>query len=278
MANFKNTRRAPRLPSSGLTRNHRGSFASATRNIRRVATIILVLFLLITGVLWLRSHNWDFRAGLDSIIENGQPVSTGFAGSGVETYSTASQVLETIEVTKPYTGSRYQRSNFGKAWEDIDTNGCDQRNDILTRDLTSLKVATNCKVLSGTLIDPYTAETIEFTRGAQSSEAVPIDHVVSLSNAWSSGAWQWNIEQRTLLANDPLNLQASSQASNTTKSDKDAASWLPQTGYRCEYVARQISVKAAYNLTVTSAEKKAMQGVLATCPDQPAYRSVFAGN
>lgn len=274
MATFKNARRAPRLPSSGFTSNRRGS--SSSRSIKRTLAVILLVLLLVTGLLWLRSHNWDLRAGINSMTGGGQPVSTGFAGSGVETYSTASDVLNTLTVAKPYNGGGYQRSAYGEAWEDIDGNGCDQRNDILTRDLTNLDIGKNCKVLSGTLTDPYTAETIDFTRGEKSSESVPIDHVVSLSNAWSSGAWQWSVEERTLIANDPLNLQAAGQASNTAKSNKDAASWLPQTGYRCEYVARQISVKAAYHLTVTSAEKKAMQGVLATCPAQPAYRSTFA--
>lgn len=274
MAIFKKARRAPHLPSSGFTSNRRGT--SSSRGIKRTLAVILLVLLLVTGALWLRSHNWDLRAGLESITGGGQPVSTGFAGSGVETYSTASEVLETITVAKPYSGGGYKRSAFGEAWEDIDGNGCDQRNDVLTRDLTDLDVSKNCKVLSGTLTDPYTTEIISFTRGEKTSEAVPIDHVVSLSNAWSSGAWQWSVEERTLIANDPLNLQAAGQVSNTAKSNKDAASWLPQTGYRCEYVARQISVKAAYDLTVTSAEKRAMQGVLATCPDQPAYRSTFA--
>lgn len=271
---FKKTRRAPRFPSSGRAYKRRG--ASLSPSLKRAFTGIALVLLLILGLLWLRSHHWDLRAGIDSMTGGGQAVSTGFAGSGIETYSTATEVLDTLTVAKSYGGSGYQRSAFGEAWEDIDGNRCDQRNDILTRDLTNLDIAQNCKVMSGTLTDPYTAETINFTRGEKSSELVPIDHVVALSNAWSSGAWRWSIEERTLIANDPLNLQATGRTSNTAKSNKDAANWLPQPGYRCEYVARQISVKAAYNLTVTSAEKRAMQGVLATCPQQPAYRSAFA--
>jgi hypothetical protein len=33
----------------------------------------------------------------------------------------------------PRTG--YDRDQFGPAWKDVDRNGCDQRNDVLTRDL-----------------------------------------------------------------------------------------------------------------------------------------------
>ena len=57
--------------------------------------------------------------------------------------------------------------------------------------------------------------------------------------------------------------------SNQRKSDGDAATWLPaNTGFRCEYVARQIGVKQKYRLWVTQAEHDAMANVLATCPAQ----------
>jgi hypothetical protein len=56
---------------------------------------------------------------------------------------------------------------------------------------------------------------------------------------------------------------------NGDKSASDAAAWLPPAeGYRCEYVARQIAVKAKYQLFVTAGEKEAMAEVLAGCPEQ----------
>jgi hypothetical protein len=64
----------------------------------------------------------------------------------------------------------------------VDRNGCDTRNDILARDLTNVD-ATNCRVYSGTLSDPYTATTITFVRGNDTSADVQIDHVVALSDA-----------------------------------------------------------------------------------------------
>lgn len=280
MSTSRKRRSAPRLssPSDRQIRAGVRCVADLPRGLRRALALLLVAVLLVGGGLWLRSHQWSVRSALDSLLNPaGTAVSTGFAGSGVQTYSTASEVLATLTVAEPYAQTRYRRDAYGDPWADVDRNGCNQRNDILTRDLTNLDIASNCYVLSGNLLDPYTAESIDFTRGPKTSEAVPIDHVVALSNAWVSGAWRWSADQRLLLANDPLNLQAAGQAANTEKSDKSADAWLPQTGYRCEYVARQISVKAAYQLTVTSAEKRAMQGVLATCPDQPAYRSSFAG-
>lgn len=171
----------------------------------------------------------------------------------------------------PRTG--YDRDLFGQAWADVDRNGCDTRNDVLRRDLSSfvLKAGTHgCLVLSGTLHDPYTGRTISFVRGQKTSIAVQIDHVVALSDAWQKGAQQWSADKRERFANDPLNLLAVDGPTNSRKSDGDAATWLPPAkGYRCRYVARQVAVKKAYGLWVTAAEKAAIARVLSSCPDQP---------
>jgi hypothetical protein len=170
----------------------------------------------------------------------------------------------------PKTG--YGRDLFGQAWADVDRNGCDTRNDILRRDLTSfvLKAGTHgCLVLSGTLHDPYTGTTIAFVRGQQTSTAVQIDHVVALSDAWQKGAQGWSSAKRERFANDQLNLLAVDGPSNSRKGDGDAATWLPPAkGYRCRYVARQVAVKTAYGVWVTRAEKAAITRILASCPGQ----------
>ena len=166
----------------------------------------------------------------------------------------------------PMTG--YSRTEFGAAWTDIDRNGCDQRNDTLRRDLRSatLKAGTSgCAVMTGTLIDPYTGATLAFSRTATRSP-VQIDHVVALADAWAKGASQWPLSQRTAFANDALNLIAVSSTANASKGSGDAATWLPPAKpYRCMYVARQVAVKAKYQLAVTSAEQTAMVKTLSTC-------------
>jgi hypothetical protein len=174
--------------------------------------------------------------------------------------------------------SGYDRAAmFGTAWLDVDRNGCDTRNDILARDLSAEVMDGPCRVLAGTLKDPYTATTIEFVRGNTTSLEVQIDHVVALMDAWQSGAQQLTLVQRVSLANDPLNLMAVDGPTNGAKGASNAASWLPPNkSFRCEYVARQISVKATYGLWVTQPEKEAMNGILSTCPDQPALTSSFA--
>ena len=184
----------------------------------------------------------------------------------------AAAVLETLPVKGRAPKTGYTRDQFGQAWADTDRNGCDTRNDILKRDMTSViykEKTRNCVVVSGTLVDRYSGETINFVRGNVSSMEVQIDHVVALSNAWQTGAFQLTLAQRTALANDPLNLFAVKGTLNLQKSDGDAATWLPPLkSFRCAYVAQQIAVKAKYSLWVVPPEKAAMVAILAKCPTQ----------
>ena len=166
----------------------------------------------------------------------------------------------------------YTRAQFGQAWADVDRNGCDTRNDILKRDLTGhvFKEKTHdCVVLSGTLVDPYSGETINFVRGNVTSMEVQIDHVVALSNAWQTGAFKLTLAQRTAMANDPLNLLAVKGKLNSQKGDGDAATWLPPLkSSRCDYVARQVAVKLKYKLWFTAPEKEAIVRILKSCPEK----------
>jgi len=181
----------------------------------------------------------------------------------------ATALLLQVKGRAPKTG--YSRDQFGPAWQDTDGNGCDQRNDVLARDLTATTLkASSCEVLTGTLADPYGGTTIAFVRGVETSSAVQIDHVVALSDAWQKGAQQWDAATRVKFANDLVNLLAVDGPLNVQKGDGDAATWLPPNkAYRCQYVARQVGVKYTYGLWVTAAEQNAMVSVLSTCPTQP---------
>ncbi len=168
--------------------------------------------------------------------------------------------------------SNYTRAAFGQEWYDTDRNGCDQRNDILRRDLTNLQIKAGtrgCKVNSGDAApEKYTGEAVHFEVGGRSE--IDIDHVVALSDAWQKGAQGWDENRRRDFATDPLNLLAVSASANRSKGDGDTATWLPPNkGYRCAYVARQVAVKKAYALWVTAAERDAMVRVLSTCPEEP---------
>ena len=158
----------------------------------------------------------------------------------------ASTTLKTLAVKGRAPKTGYTREQFGRRWTDIDRDGCDQRNQVLARDMDreTFKAGThNCVVLTGSLRDSYTGTTISFTRGQGTSEKVQIDHVVALSDAWQKGAQQLDAATREKIGNDPLNLIAVDGPTNGRKSDGDAATWLPpDSRYRCAYVARQVAV------------------------------------
>lgn len=181
---------------------------------------------------------------------------------------TALAVLNQLEVKGRAPKTGYSRAAFTH-WSDLNRDGCDSRNEILKRDLTQIVFKTgtrDCKVISGQLLDPLSGKTLIFS---SSKSTVDIDHLVSLSNAWQTGAAYFDKKTRESLANDPLNLLAVDAKLNRQKGDGDAATWLPPLkSFRCEYVAIQVAVKAKYLLWVTSAEREAIIKVLDNCPGQ----------
>ena len=172
------------------------------------------------------------RAG-DRLLRGARPGGGGRAGrpgGGAAASGDAASALAALPVKGRAPKTGYTREQFGPAWADVDRNGCDQRNDVLARDMTgeTFKPGTHdCVVLTGSLADPYTGKKIAFTRGQGTSEAVQIDHVVALSNAWQTGAQQLDEATRKNLGNDPLNLMAVDGPTNQAKGDGDAATWLP---------------------------------------------------
>lgn len=260
----------PKLRPATAPHPERGLFKAA-------ASLAVLLLVVLAG--WLHaSGSWPFEPDAGPApVESTPPPGLGRPVVRVGT-ATALAVLDTLPVKGKAAKNNYDRTAFGEAWLDADANGCDTRNDILRRDMdqASFEKGSPCLVVAGTLHEPYTGRTLRFQRGAATSSAVQIDHVVALGNAWQTGAQQLSAVQRQSLANDPLNLLAVDGPANQAKSDADAATWLPpDKKFRCQYVARQISVKAAYSLWVTQAEKDALARVLRPCPDQKSLPSGY---
>lgn len=223
--------------------------AMGTRRLRRIVVVVGMFIISIAAII---------NSG-DSYQSSNQQIN-----AGGELAITALEKLE-VKGRAPKTG--YSRDQFGDGWQMIGL--CDMRNIILKRDMTDVTVNPECKVLTGTLNDPYTGEQIGFIRGGDTSDDVQIDHVVALSDAWQKGAQQLTYHRRVELANDPIELLAVDGQANQQKGDSDAASWLPPNKlFRCQYVARQIAVKRKYDLWVTEAERQAMARVLGSCPAQ----------
>ena len=207
-------------------------------------------------------------------IKSAGSVEKGIVGSGeqrAEGVPLAAELLAKLEVKGRAPKTGYKRTEFYNGWPDIE--GCNLRQRILKRDFgETAKLDEKCNVVAGMFYEPYTGEEMEFKNRSEISKNVQIDHVVALSDAWQKGAQYKTTNERFKIATDPLNLIAVQAAANRQKSDGDAATWLPKNkSFRCQYVARQISVKYKYSLWVTEAEKEAMSQILAGCPEQRTY-------
>ena len=184
----------------------------------------------------------------------------------------ASEILEKLEIKGRAPKTGYSRSEFYDDWPIV--NGCSLRQRIIYREFgesAKLDTENKCNVLSGEYDEPYTGEHKVFAEKSAISKGVQIDHIVALSDAWQKGAQYLPKETRYAIATDPLNLIAADASANMTKSDGDAATWLPSNKkFRCQYVARQVSVKYKYGLWVTQAEHDAIAKILTNCPNEPA--------
>jgi uncharacterized protein DUF1524 len=120
----------------------------------------------------------------------------------------------------------------------------------------------DCKVLAGTLEDPYTGHVLRYS--ADDANTIHVDYLVSLAPGWDAGAWAWNLNQRIAFANDPDNLIVVSAEANILAKSDAGLEWLPPNpAYRCTYVIRYLSVSSKYDLPITRADRGA---AIAACP------------
>lgn len=229
--------------------------SSFARRIRNAAVAVVAVVVVLAAF-------WGQRTGESS------PASPPEVGAPVVAASTGlMSVIEGLTVTdRSRVG--YMRDAFGSGWTDADGNGCDSRNDVLARDLDDLVLdEDDCTVLSGTLHDPYTATSIEFVRGRDSSSAVQIDHIIPLAAAWTGGASGWSREQRVAFANDPANLQATDGPTNASKSDSGPGEWLPpDLDHHCAYAQAYTAIASRYGLAVTAQDVAVLREVAGRCP------------
>lgn len=89
-----------------------------------------------------------------------------------------------------------------------------------------------------------------------------IEHIVAAAEAHDSGLCRADRETRTHFARDLDNLTLASPGVNRhSKSDRDAAEWLPPDNRRW-YAATVVRVKRKHGLSVDAAERDALADVL----------------
>lgn len=158
----------------------------------------------------------------------------------------------------------YRRKDFGDGWNYDPSTGCNTRELVLIAEsVVAPEVDERCHPISGRWVSIYDGAT------TTDPADLEIDHVVPLADAWRSGASRWSPEQRRAFANDVSNpnaLVAVSSSSNRSKSDSTPDQWLPtDRSAWCSYAMNWVEVKKHWKLTVTSAEKSTLVGILVRC-------------
>ncbi|MEY2426570.1 MAG: hypothetical protein QOI61_2142, partial [Actinomycetota bacterium] len=118
----------------------------------------------------------------------------------------------------------YGRYRFG-AWVDEDGDGCTNRDDVIISQAQESVSRTNpCEIVSGIWQSLYDGATVN------APDAIVVDHVVGLAEAWRSGARDWTDAERNTYLNDVKRagfVLAVSDASRTDKDGRDPSDWLP---------------------------------------------------
>ncbi|MFE9099827.1 HNH endonuclease family protein [Actinomadura geliboluensis] len=174
--------------------------------------------------------------------------------------SIASEHLDALTIAAEGSSDGYSRAKFPH-WITI-SGTCNTRETVLKRDGTNVVTDSSCAATSGNWYSPYDGATWTV------ASDLDIDHMVPLAEAWRSGASAWTTSRRQAFANDLSSSQlwAVTDNVNQAKGDKDPAEWLPPlASFRCSYARSWIDVKYRYNLTVDSAERTALAGLLAAC-------------
>jgi hypothetical protein len=154
----------------------------------------------------------------------------------------------------------YDRDRFGSGWIDADGDGCDTRDEVLSRDALGATVGADGCVDHVVIIDPYTGQRVD------GRAEIDIDHVVALGDAWRSGAYAWTDDAREAFANDEVNLLATSDDVNRAKSDRGPDRWRPpDRGGWCNYAHLYGEVKRTYQLAVTGAQTAALAELSTGC-------------
>ena len=233
---------------------------------RRLA---VVGFALVAVIVWLIANPVSYDSVFVASGNDGEEYAAEAVTEPDANSPLATEILGKLEVKGRAPKTGYARDQFYNGWPTVD--GCSLRQRIIKREFGETAVLDGCNVVAGEYDEPYTGEHLQFTERLQISSGVQIDHVVALSDAWQKGAQYFEASVRYAIATDPLNLLAVDASANQGKSDGDAATWLPPNKkFRCQYVARQVSVKYKYGMWVTEAERDAIAGVLQNCPQEPA--------
>jgi hypothetical protein len=160
----------------------------------------------------------------------------------------------------------YERDLFA-VWIDADDDGCDTRDEVLLAENLSPTGSDSAGCVPSPGLWRSTYDETDISDQTQ----LDVDHLVSLKEAWDSGARGWTPERRIAYANDLTDgrtLVAVTAVSNRSKGDRDPSNWIPE-GDRaiCQFVGDWIAVKARWSMSMDQSEHGRLNNLIESrCP------------
>lgn len=171
------------------------------------------------------------------------------------------RALDALQLAQPDDLHGYSPAAFGP--------GTDPQPDVgpscTTRDAVLLLAAPDAQ--QGPHCSPHGTWSTSAGTSTHNPDDLDIDHVVSLPNAWASGADRWNPQQRAAFANDLAHPELNPEPRDLVVAHQTSAGpWTPPAPQaRCGYGRNVIAVKTAHHLTVSPPEKAQLARLLDHC-------------
>ena len=116
----------------------------------------------------------------------------------------------------------------------------------------------------------------------RSIPVLSVANVVTVREAWESGAWAWSASKRRSFINDRADVSVLAlviAASSRQRGDKDPAGWMPSTNANsCAYLSNWVAVKTKWGLAMDQRELTAVKSAFVRQCSTPAASSPTGGS
>jgi hypothetical protein len=181
------------------------------------------------------------------------PSSTASGTAHIYALDALAQIHVENERVDPYDANQFPTAQ-------ATLNGCDLRSQVLLRDNHGHGPKDGCNVVAGSWTSSYDGVV------TSNADALTVDHVVPLKEAWDSGASSWDPARRAAFAadlTDPRTLATVTSITSESKGDRDPANWLPPSKADvCPYIGDWIAIKARWGLSMDKLEAGRIQDLL----------------
>ncbi|KAL8337259.1 hypothetical protein RB601_008676 [Gaeumannomyces tritici] len=182
---------------------------------------------------------------------------------GITSSAEAKSLLRQLRVAASDSSKSYSLDQFGSVQLRTDT--CNSEEIVLWRDASAnAQVDNTCTLTTGTWTSGWDGAVWSYSQ----RDKVVVERLVTLMNAWISGASAWDADRRQLFLNDleRPELWVVTGTVAAARGDKAPNAWKPPlAAAHCTYAISWVDVKGYWGLSVTAAEKSTLTSMLNTC-------------